>query len=62
MQMIILCEKEDKARGILKFLEERLEKFGLRLSKEKTRIVKFCRKAVREEKSNTFDFFRIYPL
>ncbi len=53
---IIFCEKEEEARAILKALEERLEKFGLTLSKEKTKIVKFGRKASREEKGNTFDF------
>jgi RNA-directed DNA polymerase len=58
---IILTRYEDDARGILERLEERLRKFGLELSPEKTRLIEFGRfseeRARRKgKKPDTFDF------
>lgn len=53
---IICVENKEEAYRILEALGERLNKFGLTLSGEKTRIVRFGRTAAKEEKPNTFDF------
>ena len=53
---IICVENKEEAYKIMKALGERLDKFGLTLSEEKTRIVRFGRTTGKEEKPNTFDF------
>ncbi len=53
---IILVEKKEEAYKILEVLRKRLNKFGLTLSEEKTRILTFGRRTQKEEKPNTFDF------
>lgn len=47
---------EDEANKFYKMLEERLRKFGLELSKDKTKIVHFGRFARRNERETKFDF------
>lgn len=47
---------EDEANKYYKMLEERLRKFGLELSKGKTKIVHFGRFARRNERETKFDF------
>ncbi len=42
---VITCESEEDARKFLEQLEERLAKFNLKISKEKTQIIEFGRKA-----------------
>jgi hypothetical protein len=58
----ILCVRyKHEAQQLLRMLGERLEKFGLELSKEKTRLIEFGRYAKdnasrRGEKPGSFDF------
>jgi len=42
---VACCEKEEDAEGFLEELKQRLKKFGLEISEEKTRILKFGRNA-----------------
>lgn len=58
---VILVQYKEEAEKILKLLEERLNKFGLDLSKEKTRLIEFGRYARanaerKGKKPDTFDF------
>jgi group II intron reverse transcriptase/maturase len=58
---VIIAEKAEEAQGILTVLRKRLARFGLELSEEKTRIIKFGRRALtqaeqRNEKPATFNF------
>jgi len=58
---VILVQHKNEAEKILEELEERLNKFGLDLSKEKTRLIEFGRYAKinaekRDKKPDTFDF------
>jgi len=53
---IIAVEKKEEAYAILEALRERMAKFGLTLSEEKTRIIRFGRKVSKEDKGNSFDF------
>lgn len=58
---VIVCELEDDAETFMLVLDERLAKFGLEKSKDKTRKVKFGRQAWIDEKKNgnkvgSFDF------
>lgn len=57
--LVILVQYKNEAEKILKELEERLNKFGLDLSKEKTRLIEFGRYAkinAKDKKPDTFDF------
>jgi len=57
--LVILVHYKNEAEKILKELEERLNKFGLDLSKEKTRLIEFGRYAkinAKDKKPDTFDF------
>ena len=47
---------ENEANSFYKMLEERFRKFGLELSKDKTKIVHFGRFARRNERETKFDF------
>ena len=40
---VLVFEHEDDARRVLEVLAKRLEKYGLRLHPDKTRMVEFCR-------------------
>jgi group II intron reverse transcriptase/maturase len=58
---VILVQYTEETEEILKLLRERLNKFGLDLSAEKTRVIEFGRYAVqnaekRNQKPDTFDF------
>ena len=58
---IVLCESEYDAKRFLVELEERFKKFGLEISREKTQILKFGRKAWEQanrtgDKVQTFNF------
>jgi RNA-directed DNA polymerase len=54
---IICLQKKNEAEAVLVKLEERLNKFGLELSKEKTRLIPFGRFAKEKvAKPDTFDF------
>jgi len=56
---VILVQYKNEAEKILKELEERLNKFGLDLSKEKTRLIEFGRYVkinAKDKKPDTFDF------
>jgi len=55
---IICLENKDEAEAVLVKLEERLNTFGLELSKEKTRLIRFGKNAQqnRASKPDTFDF------
>lgn len=55
---IICLENKDEAEAVLVKLEERLNKFGLELSKEKTRLIMFGKFARQDSatKPGTFDF------
>jgi group II intron reverse transcriptase/maturase len=50
---VLMFQFEDEAKEVYVALEKRLEKFGLELAKEKTRVIPFGRFAKRRE---TFDF------
>ncbi len=59
--VVAAFEYKEDAERFMKELEERLNKFGLRVNKEKTRMVEFGRKVweqgkVNQEKTGTFDF------
>jgi RNA-directed DNA polymerase len=58
---VVCCESERDAKEFLKALEERLKKFGLAVSPEKTKIIKFGRNIWRRlkkvgKKPETFNF------
>lgn len=58
---VICVEKKSEAEKILSWLKKRLYRFGLELSKEKTRIIEFGRNAEQNakkkgKKPGTFDF------
>ena len=58
---VVACQQKEDAEGFLKELEERLKKYGLRISKEKTRVIEFGRGIWKHsqgtgEKVATFDF------
>jgi group II intron reverse transcriptase/maturase len=58
---VILVQHEEEAEKILELLEERLNKFGLDISREKTRLIEFGRYAGmnaqrKGKKPDTFDF------
>ncbi len=58
---LICCEREKDARELLESLKQRLGKFGLEISEDKTRIVKFGKKewqqGIREKrKTESFNF------
>jgi len=55
--IVICCELEHDAQRILVGLKNRLEKFGLKLNEDKTKLVSFDRKAfAKSERQGTFDF------
>lgn len=58
---VACCENEQDAKGFMEQLEERFNKFGLTLSPDKTKVIKFGRKVWQlwkkgGEKPQTFDF------
>jgi group II intron reverse transcriptase/maturase len=58
---VACCESEQDAKGFMEQLEERFNKFGLTLSPNKTKVIKFGRKVWQlwkkgGEKPQTFDF------
>lgn len=58
---VVCCEKEEDAKEFLELLKQRLRKFGLEISENKTRIVKFGKRkwyqAEREKRrKNSFKF------
>jgi RNA-directed DNA polymerase len=58
---VVACQHREDAERFLQELEERLAKFGLRISKEKTKVIKFGRRTWKDsqgtgEKVPTFDF------
>jgi group II intron reverse transcriptase/maturase len=55
---IICVENKTEAHNIIEMLKERLAKFGLKLSEEKTKLVSFGRNAGKddEDKTGTFNF------
>ena len=58
---VACCESEQDAKGFMEQLEERFSKFGLILSPDKTKVIKFGRKVWQlwkkgGEKPQTFDF------
>jgi group II intron reverse transcriptase/maturase len=58
---VVCCETLEDAKEFLKQLESRLDKFGLAISPEKTKIVEFGRRAWKQskrtgKKAKTFDF------
>ncbi|NSX83908.1 group II intron reverse transcriptase/maturase, partial [Wolbachia endosymbiont of Atemnus politus] len=59
--LVVCCESEEDAKEFLESLKQRLAKFGLEVSENKTRIVKFgkkeCYQAKREKKkTESFNF------
>lgn len=58
---VVCCESENDAKLFLKQLEERFDQFGLKLSTDKTKIIKFGRQAWHRwkksgKKAQTFNF------
>lgn len=54
---VICCQYESDAKRILRALAKRLEKYGLKLNEEKTRLVSFSRKLYKQGiKQDPFDF------
>jgi len=58
---VVCCESEKDAKNFLKLLHVRLEKFGLEVSEEKTKVLKFGRQVWKQarrgkEKVETFNF------
>jgi len=56
--LVIACEHESDVRKLLEALDERLKEYGLKLNREKTRMLRFGRywQKPEESKSETFDF------
>lgn len=59
--LVVCCEREIDAKEFLELLKQRLNKFGLEISKNKTKIVKFGKKvwqqAIKQKrKTESFDF------
>ena len=54
--LVICCEHEQDAERILKALRKRLERFGLSLNDEKTRLVSFARPLAGRNGGTSFDF------
>ena len=54
--VVICCEHEGDADRVLKALRQRLERFGLRLNDEKTRVVSFARPWAGCNGGTAFDF------
>ncbi|MCB1670006.1 MAG: reverse transcriptase domain-containing protein [Gammaproteobacteria bacterium] len=54
--VVICCEQEGDAGRILKALRQRLERFGLGLNDEKTRVVSFARPSAGSNGGTAFDF------
>jgi RNA-directed DNA polymerase len=59
--LVIAFAREDDARRVLEVLPKRLDKYGLRMHPEKTRLVRFERpsprsKPKRDDRPETFDF------
>ena len=44
MTFVVCCESEKDARNFLELLRLRLRKFGLQVSEDKTKVLKFGRK------------------
>ena len=53
---MICCEHEHDADRVRKALRKRLERFGLRLNNEKTRMVSFARPSAGRNGGTSFDF------
>jgi group II intron reverse transcriptase/maturase len=58
---VVCCESEKDAKNFLDLLHTRLEKFGLQVSEEKTKVLKFGRQVWKQaqrskEKVETFNF------
>ena len=54
--LVICCEHEQDAERVLKALRKRLERFGLSLNDEKTRLVSFARPLAGRNGGTSFDF------
>ena len=54
--VVICCEHEHDAARVLKALRQRLERFGLSLNAEKTRMVSFARPLAGRNGGTAFDF------
>jgi hypothetical protein len=54
--VVICCEHEHDANRVLKALRRRLERFGLSLNDEKTRLVSFARPLAGRNGGTAFDF------
>lgn len=53
---VIGCEREDDARRIMEVLPKRMQRFGLTLNTDKTRIVSFAMPLGESKGKGTFDF------
>ena len=54
---VICCQYESDAKRIVQALSKRLEKYGLKLNEDKTRLVTFSRKSYKQGvKQDAFDF------
>ncbi len=53
---IILCERKEDLSRVLKALKGRLDRFGLKLNEDKTRVVSFNRRLAGKVKQETFNF------
>ncbi len=58
---VVCCENERDAKTFLELLKQRLEKFGLEVAEDKTRVLKFGRRAwqlaeKRKENVESFNF------
>jgi len=59
---VVCCEREEDAKDFLELQTQRLGKFGLEVSKEKTQIIRFGRSAWRRARDGkgkvaSFNFF-----
>ncbi|MCH8035485.1 MAG: group II intron reverse transcriptase/maturase, partial [Bacteroidetes bacterium] len=55
--LVICCQYQKDAKRIKEALSQRLQKYGLKMNEEKTKLVKFSRrKQTRGEDQGTFDF------
>lgn len=55
--MVICCQYDSDAQRIKEALAKRLEKFGLKMNEDKTKLVKFSKNKInRGEKQGTFNF------
>jgi RNA-directed DNA polymerase len=56
LDQVVCCRYRSDSVKVLKALKQRLSKYGLELNAEKTKVVKFDKRAFPKDKQGTFDY------